>query len=195
MTVKKKSKSEKTRSRIIDTYFELSLRNPGLSVNVSEICNELDIYRSTFYYHFDSVEDMLNDVSLQLEADLQNYINGMVELGIRDDAQWQIKNLLDGQIHFIYRHRRYYAVLLDPAEEYYFRTSYRNLLFHSIRSGIRLENEAKADSIAEFITDGLLGSIYRWIRTESMPVGEFTKLILDTTGRLMNFRKTACRAS
>lgn len=195
MTVKKKSKSEKTRSRIIDTYFELSLRTPGLSVNVSEICNELDIYRSTFYYHFDSVEDMLNDVSLQLEADLQNYINGMVELGIRDDAQWQIKNLLDGQIHFIYRHRRYYAVLLNPAEGYYFRTSYRSLLFHSIRSGIRLEDEAKADSIAEFITDGLLGSIYRWVRTESMPVGEFTKLILDTTGRLLSFQKTVNRAS
>lgn len=47
---------------IKDTFLKLINHKPYSKINVSELCREADITRSTFYLHYNNISDVLNDV-------------------------------------------------------------------------------------------------------------------------------------
>lgn len=47
---------------IKDTFLQLLQTQPYLKITVSELCRKADITRSTFYLHFNSINDVLNRV-------------------------------------------------------------------------------------------------------------------------------------
>ena len=62
-----------SKEKIIDTYKRLVVKKQGAKVTVKEICDELNISRTTFYKYFKDTYDILeyifvNDAIQQIEA-------------------------------------------------------------------------------------------------------------------------------
>ena len=50
---------QKTRNAILNTFYDIVHRKPYRSIKISEIIEQADIARSTFYEHFNNKEDLL----------------------------------------------------------------------------------------------------------------------------------------
>ena len=62
-----------SKERIISKYKELVVKKQGAKITVKEVCDELDISRTTFYKYFKDTYDILeyifvNDAICQMEV-------------------------------------------------------------------------------------------------------------------------------
>ena len=66
----------RTKSAIIDTFWELLEEKPYSKITVKDIVNSCQINRNTFYYHFHDIPDLL-EYAIKEDADsiIQNHIN------------------------------------------------------------------------------------------------------------------------
>lgn len=55
-------KSEKTKRLIKDTFVELLKTEPVGEIKVTQICELAGIHRTTFYLHYDNVDEIMNDI-------------------------------------------------------------------------------------------------------------------------------------
>ena len=54
--------SPSTREQIKKMYLNLSERKNYVPVSVAELCRELNMNRATFYYYFESIDTLLNEI-------------------------------------------------------------------------------------------------------------------------------------
>ena len=52
-------KRQHTMHLIFKTVGELLLNKESQEITVSEVCNKANIYRSTFYFYFSSIDDVI----------------------------------------------------------------------------------------------------------------------------------------
>ena len=64
-----------TKSRIILETLALIQKEPAHSITINEICRACDITKSTFYYHFRSIDDVIDSVSDVLEEELTSSLS------------------------------------------------------------------------------------------------------------------------
>lgn len=67
---KKIPKSEQTRTRIADTYFDLMTTKKWDKITVKELCVNAEITRGTFYQYFNDIYDMMEQIQTILLDDL-----------------------------------------------------------------------------------------------------------------------------
>jgi AcrR family transcriptional regulator len=175
----RKTKAEKTREKIIETFFSLAFESLGILPNVSEICAEMDIYRSTFYNYFSSVDELVDTISRELAEELQKQRQGIRELGLgREGELDQLMNSIDVTVHMMKKKRIEYVVLLCPELNLPFRRAFAKLVSDSAVRLLRHRSAGMQDTTAVFVTEGVMASVYQWLLTQNMTIGEFSRLLV-----------------
>lgn len=59
-------KTEATKQKIQETFFSLSQTMPMKKITVSKLCQACQISRSTFYLHYDNVDDLTDYLEKEL---------------------------------------------------------------------------------------------------------------------------------
>ena len=68
------NESGKRKIQIVDTAMKLFRKRGVDQVTVQDICNEMEITRSSFYYHFNSKEDVLDYYFLSTEIEIVEHL-------------------------------------------------------------------------------------------------------------------------
>ena len=76
MNTKNNSRSRKTRERLKEALLRLLARRDILDVTVSRLCQEAGVNRSTFYSHYDSIGDLMEELEQEIGANLMRRFRG-----------------------------------------------------------------------------------------------------------------------
>lgn len=73
-----------TKALIANAAVEVAINNPEKFPSVSEICEKAHIDRSTFYYHFKSIEDLFSSIELNMLSDIASTCFDLTDNGFNE---------------------------------------------------------------------------------------------------------------
>lgn len=92
------------KAKIVDVAEKLFVQNGYDNTTVDEIVSEMRLAKGTYYYHFDSKEDLMIAVSEKLILDTTNKLIAVYERR-NEDIIWRIKNVLKTYQDDFYRNK------------------------------------------------------------------------------------------
>jgi AcrR family transcriptional regulator len=159
-----KSAREKTKNKIQEAYFSLYLENK--KINVSDICRIAKIHRSTFYYYYEWVDDVL----VEIKNRLMELLKSTLSSENRKNKNYQ-EVTRDLRIMF-QENKKYLIPLVLEQKGGDFALQYREYLKNEFAKDIGLEyktsNNVKND-VASCVLAGLIEIQLYEFNSEIMP--------------------------
>ncbi len=150
-----------------ESFLKHLVEKPLYRITVTEICEDADINRSTYYAHFTDPYDQLKKIETELIADMSARVDHLMEDGVYDKKrQYQtIKHILE----FILERKKVFRVLCGRSEDLNF---IRDIQVFFARRIFENEDPEKLSSSKEayhyiYISTGSFGIIYYWIMNET----------------------------
>lgn len=171
-------KAEKTRRNIERTFLKLTLENDRIA-NVSEICAEMDIYRSTFYNYYSNIGELVDAIG-------QDFINYLDEIFDDIDAyrdrtkktgeRFSFAKVLTPWAPSLDKNKSQFAFFFNPVWNYRYR-EYMMKKVYDTTIGIFSITTADNRYIAEFISAGTVQYIYsHFLNNEMFDLDEYEKV-------------------
>lgn len=165
----------KTRNSIRKAFNELILKKDIKSIKITEIASLADIDRKTFYLHYDSIEDILEEFRQELLERILNILKQEKSLDIKEFFK-QLNDIMMEDIEVyknIAKKTSYMFLLIDC----------KNILKDSItESFYKKSNMSKEvfNIYAEYISAGIIGIYVDWLNSKSnLSLEELTKISED----------------
>lgn len=67
---------QKTKKALKDTFKSMFLATNFENITIKELCNQAMVNRRTFYLHYNSIDDILNEILEELATEFSLYTNG-----------------------------------------------------------------------------------------------------------------------
>lgn len=157
-------KAEKTRKRIENAFLKYTIEH-NQRPNVSEICSELDIYRSTFYNYYSNIDELIEDVGEEFRAFIDEIFEGIDEYLVyikRNNITFNFADVLSRWVPDLERNTDLIAVFFNPAWNFRYRDYMQQKVYNAtteILGARTIENKY----ITEFISAGTIQYIYSHI--------------------------------
>lgn len=143
---KKNNKRYKAKNEKIENAFLSLLQNRKYEkITISEICETAEINRSTFYAHYDDI----NDLIIKIESKFANSMSVIFEYGMR----WENK-AFEEMFDFIKQNKYYYKAFLNIPHTTLAETNSKN----SALSNIKDNHNLKSDSVTLFYRASFFGA-------------------------------------
>lgn len=142
---------------------------PFDKINVIKICENCDVSRNSFYYHFKDKHDLVNWI---FNSEFEEITN-KAEFDFSPLDQW---NFIDGACRSFYKNRSFYRRALMISGQNSFSDHLSEYLYPLLRKRITiiLGVEAANDFAINFFTDASICAIKRWLlEKQIVPVEEF----------------------
>ncbi|EMN7727627.1 TetR/AcrR family transcriptional regulator [Bacillus thuringiensis] len=161
MSTSKKEDPRTLRSREMfknAVYSLLQEESTISNLTVQKIANEAGLNRTTFYLHYQDIQDLLMQLTDEISNELSNKITALIHVSNLSEKQ-QLTQLLD----YLYIHRNYLSVLFNM-------NHFEEQLFLLIKKLVETrrnnsETELPEDYVAiEIKTASLVGIIMWWIK-------------------------------
>ena len=169
MNTKNNSRSRETRERLKEALLRLLARRDILDVTVSRLCQEAGVNRSTFYSHYDSIGDLMEEMEQEIGA---NLIGRFREDNYDGEHPFSPGHLLPILEHI--RDNRDMDWAFGQLLEWYVRPLLR---------GLSVEEEAIAYYFA-FFRAGFLALIQQWLQNQCQEEPEVILSYLQNLLRL-----------
>lgn len=132
----------------------IKLTERGERMNVTALCREADLNRSTFYAHYDSIDALQEELVSNLMQDLGRVVQGCVG----PEFERSPESVIDAIGSYVAANRTLFRLLITSSQSFGFGDDLRSVLLDAVGcSGI--VDEMRFDYVA-----GGLASIYRtWI--------------------------------
>ena len=162
---------EKTIQKIEQAYFGLYIKEK--KITVSEICKIAGIHRSTFYFYFEWVDDVLNGIKDRLYKKLTDIIDG-------EDRQRGDFRQIQINLRAMFKEERYYLVpLVLEQRGGKFAIQYRELIKERFAEDLGIDyktgNDVKND-VENCILSGMIEIMLYELSSEIIPE-EYTYII------------------
>ena len=162
---------EKTIQKIEQAYFGLYIKEK--KITVSEICKIAGIHRSTFYFYFEWVDDVLNGIKDRLYKKLTDIIDG-------ENRQKGDFRQIQINLRAMFKEERYYLIpLVLEQRGGKFAIQYRELIKERFAEDLGIDyktgNEVKND-VANCVLSGMIEIMLYELSSEIIPQ-EFTYII------------------
>lgn len=155
---KKKSNTANTKKRIMDGFWDIYKTERIDKMTVKQICQNVNIHRSTFYEYFLDIYDVLEQIELSLIPNMDNLPPikaGNKSIGMPVDM---FLNLFDEK-------EEYYKVLLgengDPSFVRKLKDSTKPVVMNAVDI-IGNMKDSKIDFIIEYTLSAMIGTMQYW---------------------------------
>lgn len=169
---KSESKYFNTARRIDEAFLSILEKKDLEYITVKEICKKADVNRSTFYLHYETINDLLNEsadyvieVFLQYYKDLDN-TNLNVDTSDLIDLYLISPRYVKPYLEFIKDHYRLFEAFVKQNSALPFKYTYKDLyenIIDPIMNRFNVPDEKKK-YINTFYMQGVLAVVKEWIK-------------------------------
>ncbi len=181
---------KQTHIKILKSFKELILEKDYRGISISEVAQKADINRKTFYRHFDTIHDILEELQEEIIGDLSELKEYIIPPFSIDTYKTSIKGLLN----IIYKNRELHSMLISNGEYRYLFDKIREIMTEQISSSygkLDIKDQKKLKFYLRFASFGFLFSLGEWLSSKNpMPEEEF---IENSATVLFNSRKAFIR--
>ncbi len=184
---KSESKYFNTAVKMDEAFLKLLSEKEFEYISVKEICKEAGVNRSTFYLHYETVGDLLDETL--------DYINAKFD-GYFKDARVDVDKInalplgelylitpeyLTPWLNFIKENKRLFQTFMKRHDTLKISLAYENIFERVIspiltRFGVEKQNQ---EYMLLFYVEGIIGIVKKWIREGCVrPVEEVTTIII-----------------
>lgn len=172
-------KSKKTDKKIIQKFIEMTNR-AGNFPTISELCYALDIDRSTFYNHFNDIEDLTWHIYVSVE-EKTDFFKKNERLVSKDDFRRLIDICEENSDKILF--------LFNPNNSPSIRNRIKDTIFDAVKDSVLKSKGKGSDKYTiRYITDGIIGTMYEWLNDKSLPSQEFSNHLYDLVMRTREIR-------
>ena len=175
------SDSHSTKAAFGDALKELLKTQPFEKVTVSSICNQCDMKRTSFYYHFLDKYDLVNWIFdteyiafLTEDLGLEDIPVGTVPEGFNS---W---DFVRATAAYFYQNLGFYQNIMTFTGQNSFSDHFRDLLMPILTEMLRdqLKDRESVEFHVTFFSDAILAALKRWISDPKRPDPEtFVRLL------------------
>lgn len=140
-------------------------------ITVKEICNKAGVNRSTFYLHYESIDDLLNETTQYLTRKMLTYFNrepkdfiANLELSNKEDLILINETYLRPYLEFIKDNKKIFIYAFKNPKVMNVKNKYYNLekyIFSPILDKFNISAK-KRKYILNFYINGIMGIIMEW---------------------------------
>jgi len=174
------SNNPSTKEKIIDTFWQL-YKNGGIrNTSVTKICNLLNINRSTFYFYFCDIYDVLDTIEEKIISPLEFKSVILNNLILSSDRPQYIDSILD----FFDENIKYLYILLGENGDSKFRVKLLKKLSPAISQEFNFpeSQKKKLQYILEYQNSAVLSTIMKWYSSnKEISKKELIELLIDIT--------------
>lgn len=174
----KKRKSERTKDKIIRTFYQLNMETSRPLSTVSQICDELEIAVSTFYCHFCGINDLIEQESAKLIEFWDTFLDDyMRQADMATPATILPRETVAYIIQGYMNRKAEHLVLMRPD----LNLPVRQYLYNTIRAATTIHMkffpEIEREYAITFLAEGSAPAIFSYLSKEDMSVEAFTDLM------------------
>ena len=169
------SKYFATAARMDEAFLQLLEKKEFAYITVKEICEKAGVNRSTFYLHYETVNDLLAE-------SVQYFINQFVEAMPHDTAEFMAKlqsrpleelylitsEYLTPYLHFVKEHRSLFRTSVEQASVLGLNDAYLSLNRHVFTPILNRFHIPPAEQkyMIPFYINGLMGIVNEWLKED-----------------------------
>lgn len=185
---KSESKYFNTARRMDEALMALLEKKDFAYISIREICAAAGVNRSTFYLHYETTRDLLDEaVRLMQERFLSYFRNapenfiGRLEACAKEDLYLMTPDYLTPYLTFVRDHRRLFRAALEHPSDFRAEDAYRAMFRHIFdpilgRFGVPA---GERPMMMSFYIGGIMAVVSDWLADEcSLPVPEVAAIIL-----------------
>lgn len=154
------SNAKKTEERIKDSFIKLLSKKKEINqITVTELVNDADLTRSSFYTHYDNLYEVARDIQNDTIAE---FVSDNQEFNNYDD----VCNYIDNTIILLKNNEKMYRMLASSYDTIYFFDEIRNTFTKRMYSLLLKSGINKKNIMLDinFFMDGLLFQIIKYFR-------------------------------
>ena len=161
MKVKRINKSSKHTNQIIkETFAELMSEKKELrKIKVIELVEKAGITRSSFYTHYDSINDVAREIQEETLELLMKDTENITDLQNAD-------KYLDEITKYLKDHEEFYSLLLSSDEPLYFANNLSKIIYKKMYEALKPYHIANLELSVCFFTDGCMDLLVKYYRRE-----------------------------
>lgn len=171
---KSESKYFNTAKKMDEAFLELINKKDYEYITVKEICAKANVNRSTFYLHYETMEDLLRETieyHQQTLIDLmkQNQsISERIQKNSLDTLYFLTNEYLEPYLRFIKENKKFFIAVLNHPHVFYAVDTYKSMenhIFFPIMEQFQIPQEDRKYILAFYIR-GLMSIIAVWLKQD-----------------------------
>lgn len=159
-------RTQYTRRAMQDALVELLERKPLARITVRELCDLADVNRSTFYAHYDGLEDLLHDIEDEAIA----WVSAALEQLLEQPDHDSVLHVVEHICRYIADNRSHLRVLMSPKADLGFQQRLLGLIYGHGDIVAQLQprgsDPAEAEMRVRFAVSGSIGLLQYWLATD-----------------------------
>ena len=176
----KTKQSLNTKQKIIDALIRLEKEHPGKLPTVMELCQNLGIYRSTFYNYYSSVSEVIDERS-------EHYIEQMLDTGDKifafspkqSNLKEVEKKIFQNLMTICLNNREELLFLLSPRYNFRLRRELFNRIVKGTYASLSEVSEPFREYNAYYHAAGVVSLAHIWLQNENLSVDQLTDLAIN----------------
>jgi AcrR family transcriptional regulator len=153
-----------TRMVLKDSFIKLMKAKPIRRITITEICEEADINRATFYSHYTDQYDLLR----QIEQELVDDINEYLESYRFNEDESQFLQMMEKIFEYIKENAEVFTVLLSENGDRNFQKDVMMIVWNRCKdewAAKKSVREEIAQYMYTYVASGCIGIILKWLQS------------------------------
>ena len=178
----------RTKTALRNSLIELMKTRSILRISVKEICNKADVGRTTFYAHYQSQYDLLEEIEIECQTVFEETL--FYNLPIREYTNKEIILMTEKILLFIADNSNSIQTLLSENGDITFQRRFINrfiILFKNTKKHYtdNSVNEETAECYSVFFVHGAIALVQYWLKTNMRKsISELAKILVSLTNEL-----------
>ena len=163
---------EKTRNAIINAFKEMIIEKDFNEITIKELAERANINRKTFYLHYESMEEILFDVTVELSEQVFESLNNK---GFFDPNVIGITPLIETINELINSNYELTCKLISANSYRFFSRNIKDLIKDAVIRKIKKHidmSEYKMNLVGDFIASGLSKLLKDWFENPQLTINE-----------------------
>ena len=163
---------EKTRNAIINAFKEMIIEKDFNEITIKELAERANINRKTFYLHYESMEEILFDVTVELSDQVFESLNNK---GFFDPNVIGITPLIETINELINSNYELTRKLISANSYRFFSRNIKDLIKDAVIRKIKKHidmSEYKMNLVGDFIASGLSKLLKDWFENQQLTINE-----------------------
>jgi len=164
-----------TKKMIKDAMLELLEKQPIEKITVTDICQNADVNRSTFYAYYEDTGFLM----LEIENDVLRQLPASPNANVKDD-QAQFLVTLEEFFEYVRKNERLFRILIVQRDNSSFNLRLINTVMEKYRQPLETKGPFPDRYAYIYCVSGVIGIMKEWIMN-GFPIsaGEFAKMALE----------------